>query len=91
MKTATTAEIESHFSNYLKASETEPVLVTRDGRPVAIIVGIQNQDELQQLPEVAPPQLQAILTESRSQVHSGETLTHEEFWKQIAHNRDKAE
>ena len=39
MRIASVAEVKSRFSAFLKASEGEPVVVTRNGRPVAVIVG----------------------------------------------------
>jgi prevent-host-death family protein len=41
MKIASVAEVKSRFSALLKASEAGPVIVTRRGRPVAVIIGVQ--------------------------------------------------
>ena len=43
MKIASVAEIKSQFSAFLKASEAGPVVVTRNGKPVAVIVGVQDE------------------------------------------------
>jgi prevent-host-death family protein len=65
MRIASVAEIKSQFSSFLKASESGPVVVTRNGRPVAVIVGVQDEDEIERLLMAYSPRLQAILEASR--------------------------
>ena len=87
MKIASVAEIKSQFSAFLKASEAGPVVVTRNGRPVAVIVGIQDEDEIERLLMAYSPRLQAILEVSRKQIREGDVLSHEEFWKEVEASR----
>ena len=83
MKIASVAEIKSQFSAFLKASEAGPVVVTRNGRPVAVIVGVQDEDEIERLLMAYSPRLQAILEASRKQIREGEVLSHQEFWADV--------
>lgn len=83
MKIASVAEIKSRFSAFLKASEDGPVVVTRNGRPVAVIVGVQDEDEIERLLMAYSPHLRAILDRSRQQFREGEWLSEEEFWSQF--------
>jgi prevent-host-death family protein len=85
MKIASVAEIKSKFSAFLKASEGGPVVVTRNGRPVAVIVGVQDEDEIERLLMAYSPHLQAILDRSRQQFREGNWLGEEEFWSQFEH------
>src|SRR5947209_19114982 len=71
MKIASVAEIKSQFSAFLKASEGGPVVVTRNGRPVAVIVGVQDEDEIERLLMAYSPHLRAILDRSRQQFRKG--------------------
>ena len=87
MKIASVAEIKSQFSAFLKASEAGPVVVTRNGRPVAVIVGIQDEDEIERLLMAYSPRLQAILEASRKQIREGEVLSHKEFWEDVKASR----
>jgi prevent-host-death family protein len=87
MKIASVAEIKSQFSAFLKASEGGPVVVTRNGRPVAVIVGVQDEDEIERLLMAYSPRLQAILEASRKQIREGDVLSHEEFWKEVEASR----
>ena len=83
MRIASVAEVKSQFSAFLKASDAGPIVVTRNGKPVAVIVGIQDEDEIERLLMAYSPRLQAILEESRRQIREGDVLTHEEFWDEV--------
>jgi prevent-host-death family protein len=87
MKIASVAEIKSRFSAFLKASKDGPVVVTRNGRPVAVIVGVQDEDEIERLLMAYSPRLRAILEESRKQIRGGDVLSHEEFWAEVEASR----
>ena len=87
MKMASVAEIKSQFSAFVKASEAGPVVVTRNGRPVAVIVGIQDEDEIERLLMAYSPRMQAILAASRKQIREGDVLNHEEFWAEVEASR----
>ena len=83
MKIASVAEVKSQFSAFLKASEGGPVVVTRNGRPVAVIVGVQDEDEIERLLMAYSPHLRDILERSRQQIREGQSLSEEEFWSQM--------
>ena len=87
MKIATVAEIKSQFSSFLKASEAGPIVVLRNGKPVAVIVGVHDEDEVERLLMAYSPRLQDILEASRKQIREGDVLSHEEFWKEVAASR----
>jgi prevent-host-death family protein len=87
MKIASIAEIKSRFSAFLKASECGPVVVTRNGSPVAVIVGVRDEDEIERLLMAYSPRLQAILEKSRKQIREGDVLSHEEFWEEVEASR----
>jgi prevent-host-death family protein len=84
MRIASVAEIKSKFSAFLKASTGGPVVVTRNGKPVAVIVGVSDEDEIERLLMAYSPRLQAILNASRKQIREGDVLKHEEFWAHVA-------
>jgi prevent-host-death family protein len=87
MRIASVAEIKSQLSSFLKASEMGPIVVTRNGRPVAVIVGVHDEDEIERLLMAYSPRLQAILEASRKQIREGDVLNHEEFWKEVKASR----
>ncbi len=83
LKIASVAEVKSQFSAFLKASEGGPVVVTRNGRPVAVIIGVQDEDEIERLLMAYSPHLRAILERSRQQFREGQWLSEKEFWSQF--------
>jgi len=87
MKIASVAEVKSQFSAFLKASEGGPVVVTRNGRPVAVIVGTQDEDEIERLLMAYSPHLRAILERSREQFRKGQWLSEDEFWSRFEHSQ----
>jgi len=63
------------------------VVVTRNGKPVAVIVGVQDEDEIERLLMAYSPRLQAILEELRREIREGDALTHDEFWAEVEAER----
>jgi prevent-host-death family protein len=87
MKIASGAEIKSQFSAFLRSSESGPVVVTRNGRAVAVIVGVQDEEEVERLLMAYSPRLRAIVEASRKQIREGDVLNHEEFWAEVEATR----
>src|SRR5882762_8088493 len=83
MKIASVAEVKSQFSAFLKASEGGPVVVTRNGKPVAVLVGVADEDEIERLLLAYSPRLRAILDRSRQQIRDGDGIGHEAFWAEV--------
>ena len=87
MKIASVAYVKGQFSAFLKSSEGGPVVVTRNGRPVAVIVGVQDEDEIERLLMAYSPRLQTILDASRQQYRAGKWRNEEEFWAKVERDR----
>ena len=83
MKTAPVAEIQASFGAYLRASEKGPVVVTRDGRAVAVLLAIADDEELERLAMAYSPKLQGLLETSRQQIQEGRGIPHEDFWQEV--------
>jgi antitoxin (DNA-binding transcriptional repressor) of toxin-antitoxin stability system len=58
-------------------------VVTRNGRPVAVIIGVQDEEEMERLLMEYSPHLRAILERSREQFRNGQWLSEEDFWSQM--------
>jgi prevent-host-death family protein len=80
MKSASVAEVKTHFSSYLKDSENGPVVVTRNGRPIAMLVAVTDEDEVERLMMAESPQLQEILDAARQRIQNGGGIPAKEFW-----------
>jgi hypothetical protein len=60
-----------------------PVVVTRNGKAVAVIGGGRDEDEVERLLLAYSPKLQAMREKSRKQIREGDFLTHEEYWAEV--------
>ena len=45
MRIASIADVKAKFSGYLKMSEQGPVIVTKNGKPVAVLLAITDEEE----------------------------------------------
>jgi prevent-host-death family protein len=61
MKIASAAAIKARLSAYLKESEQGPVVVTRNGKAVAVLLAVTDDDELERLVRAHSPRFQALL------------------------------
>ena len=80
MKIATVDEVKAQFSAFVNSSAEGPIVVTRDGKPVAVLVGLEDEDEIERLLMAYSPRLRAILDASRAQIAAGQGMDHNEFW-----------
>jgi len=83
MKTASVTEIASDFAEYLKVSQQEPVVVTRRGKPVAVLLRTEGQEEAERVLLGHSPKLQTILEAARKRFREGGGIPHEVFWKEV--------
>src|SRR3954454_17974810 len=90
MKIASVADVKARLSAYLKESQEGPVIVTRNGKPVAVLLAVTDDDELERLVLAHSPKFQAILDKSRRQVERTGGIPHDDFWREVeAENRAK--
>ena len=68
MKIAPLAEVKDRFSAYVDESRESPVVVTRNGRPVAMLIAIEEEDDLDSLLLVHNPRFLQLLEEARQRV-----------------------
>ena len=83
MKVASLTEVASDFARYLKASERGPVVVTRKGKPVAVLLRTEDEADLERLLLGHSPKLQTILEAARKRFRAGAGIPHETFWKEV--------
>jgi prevent-host-death family protein len=83
MKTASATDINARFNTYLKASENGPVVVTKKGKPVAVLLALEDEDELERLILAYSPKFQAILNKGYQQIRETGGIRHEDFWQEM--------
>jgi len=90
MKIASVAEVKARLSSYLKATSSGPVVVTRNGKAVAVLLGIEDDDELERLLLAHSRKLRAILDAADRRIDAGAGIEHDEFWRRVeAANRSR--
>ena len=83
MKIASVADIKARLSAYLRASAAGPVVVTRNGKAVAVLVGVEDDEELERLLLAHSRKLRAILDAADRRIDKGAGISHEEFWHRV--------
>ena len=84
MRVASLAEVKTKLSMYLKeAEESGPVVITRNGKAVAVILAPVDDDDLENLLLSRSPRFQALLNKSRESIRAGNAVSHKEFWKNV--------
>ena len=83
MKITPVAKMKAHLSAYLKESENGPIIVTKNGKPVAVLLGITDEEEIERLVLAYSPRFQAILTHGRQQIQKTGGIAHNDFWQEI--------
>jgi prevent-host-death family protein len=87
VKIASVADIKARLSAYLKASAEGPVVVTRNGKAVAVLVAVRDDDDLERLLMAHSPRLQAILAAARQRIQEGKGIPHDQFWEKVEKDR----
>ena len=87
MKTASAAKIAAQFNKYLEASRQQPVLVTRHGKPVAVLLAVRDKAEAEQLASGRLRSLRSIFKEAHEQIEKGGGIPHDQFWQEVERSR----
>lgn len=81
MKIASVADVKAKLSAYLKASEEELVVITRNGKAIAVLLPVEDDNELERLVLAYSKHFQNILQTARKEIADGKGIVHEDFWK----------
>ena len=72
MRIAPLADVKARLSAYLDEAETSgPVVITRNGKAVAVLVAPVDDDDLERMLLARSPRFQAILNKSRQSIKAG--------------------
>jgi prevent-host-death family protein len=87
MKKAAAAQVKAKFAAFLNESNKGPVIITQDGKPIAVLMGVHDENELDRLIFASSRRLHEILEAGRKEVREGRGIPNEEFWKQVETER----
>jgi prevent-host-death family protein len=83
MKIAPIADVKARFSAYLKESEAGPVIVTRNGKPVGVLISMEDEEELERIILAYSPKFQSLLEKSKTRIQVRGGIAHKDFWKEV--------
>lgn len=83
MNIAPLADVKARFSAYIKQLQTSPVIVTKNGRHVAIMMSISGEDDLERIMLAVSPKFQALLDQAEKRIQETGGVSHEDVWAQI--------
>ena len=83
MKVATQNEVAADFAKYVKAAKKGPVVVTSRGKPVAVLLTSESDEDVERLLMGHSPKLQSILEAARKRFREGRGIPHEDFWEEV--------
>ena len=89
MKIAPVTDVKARLSTYLELCAQQPVVVTKNGRPTAVLIGVPDEEELERLILAYTPRFRAILDAAEGRIREGRGISHGEFWKTVAKKRRK--
>ena len=85
MRIVSLAEVKAKLSAFLdEVGATGPVVITRNGRAVAILLAPLDDDDLERLLLSRSPRFRGLLSKSRASIRAGKGIGHADFWKAAA-------
>ena len=90
MRIAPLADVKARLSAYLDEAEAKgPIVITRNGKAVAVLLAPVDDDDLERLLVARSPRFQALLRKSRKSIQSGKGLSRNDFWKTVKLRQSK--
>jgi len=68
---------------YIDAARESAIVVTRNGKPVALLTPILDDDDLDSLLLTHDRRFTRLLAQARERVQAGRYLTNEQFWREL--------
>ncbi|MGD0266022.1 MAG: type II toxin-antitoxin system Phd/YefM family antitoxin [Candidatus Methylomirabilota bacterium] len=87
MKIAPVADVKARLSKYLEECAEGPVVVTKNGRPTAVLVAVTDEEELERLILAHTPRFAALLNAAHDRIKKSGGVRHDDFWKTMGKKR----
>lgn len=79
MKQVPIEEIKNDLSGYLEIAEKEKVVITRDGKPVGILIGLEDTEDWWEELLLRDPRFEAEVAKARQSLREGKGISIEEM------------
>ena len=84
MRIAPLAEVKAQLSAYVQRSAADgPIVITRNGRAVAVLLTPFDDDDLERLILARSPRFRHLLGRSHRSLKAGKGLSRGRFWKAV--------
>ena len=84
MKIVPLADVKARLSAYVDECKTEgPIVITRNGKAVAVLLAPYDDDDLERLMLGRSPQFRALLNRSRQSIQEGKGMSENAFWEVV--------
>ena len=83
MKIASIGDVKARLSSYVKSSEDGPVIITKNGKPVAVLISAIDEEELDRIVLAYTPKFRKLLDAARDRVKKTGGVTHTNFWTSV--------
>ena len=84
MKIVSLAETKAKLSAYVDECARSPVVITRNGAAVAVLVAAPvDPDDLDTLVLANSPRFREMIRAAREEIDRGEVLSQDEFWERV--------
>ena len=87
MKIVSAAKVAAQFNDYLEGTREEAVLITRNGKPVAVLLAVQDKAEAEQLALGRSRTLRSIFEEAHEQLEKEGGIPQDQFWREVEQSR----
>jgi prevent-host-death family protein len=79
MKQVSIEEIKNNLSGYLEIAEKERIVITRDGKPVGILIGLEDTEDWWEELLLRDPRFEAEVAQARQSLREGKGISIEEM------------
>jgi prevent-host-death family protein len=88
MRIASLADVKARLSAYIDQCQDDgPIVITRNGKPVAVLLTPEDDDDLERIILARSPKFQALLQKSERSIQNGQGLSEDEFWLMVEQNK----
>ena len=83
MRIVPVADVKARLSAHMRACKEGPVIITRNGKPAAVLLAVDDENELERLVLAYTPRFRDILDAARQRIRETGGIKHEDFWHEI--------
>lgn len=84
MRIAPVADVKARLSAYIVTCQDGPVIITKNGRPVAVLVSILEDEELERFVLAHTPRFRELLDAAEKRIQETGGLKHDGFWASLS-------